>query len=192
MMSPEEEARANLYGLLARLFCAPADAALLGALASAAPIEADEGALAGAWRALGRAAAQADAGRVREEYESQFVGTGRAPVSLYATAYLIRYSSETPLAELRGQLAAMGLARRNNVDEPEDHIAALCEVMRHLIAQQKKDLQAQRPFFERWIRPTAEPLCDAIEQAQGADFYRAVARLARSFFSVEQSAFEML
>jgi len=192
MMSPEEEARANLYGLLARLFCAPADAALLGALASAGPIEADEGGLAAAWRALGRAAAQADAERVREEYEAQFVGTGKAPVSLYASAYLIRYSSEMPLAELRGQLAAMGLARRNNVNEPEDHIAALCEVMRHLIAHQKKDLHAQRPFFERWIRPTAEPLCNAIEKTQGANFYRAVARLARSFFSVEQSAFEML
>ena len=192
MMSPEEEARANLYGLLARLFCAPADAALLGALASAGPIEADEGGLAAAWRALGRAAAQADAERVREEYEAQFVGTGKAPISLYASAYLIRYSSEMPLAELRGQLAAMGLARRNNVNEPEDHIAALCEVMRHLIAHQKKDLHAQRPFFERWIRPTAEPLCNAIEKTQGANFYRAVARLARSFFSVEQSAFEML
>ena len=192
MMSPEEEARANLYGLLARLFCAPADAALLGALASAGPIEAEEGGLAAAWRALGRAAAQADAERVREEYEAQFVGTGKAPVSLYASAYLIRYSSEMPLAELRGQLAAMGLARRNNVNEPEDHIAALCEVMRHLIAHQKKDLHAQRPFFERWIRPTAEPLCNAIEKTQGANFYRAVARLARSFFSVEQSAFEML
>lgn len=191
-MSPEEEARANFYGLLARLFCAAPDAALLQAMAAADEIDAEEGNLALAWRDLARAAAQADPQRVREEYESQFIGTGKAPVSLYASAYLIRYSNEMPIAQLRAELAGLGLSRRSNVHDPEDHIAALCEVMRHLIAQQKKALAEQRPFFERWIKPTAQPLCIAIEKAEGVDFYRAVARFAQSFFAIEQSGFEML
>lgn len=191
-LPPEEAARAALYGLLARLFYAPPDAALLASIASSGPLQAEQGELAPAWAELAEAARSADAEAVREEYELQFVGTGKAPVTLYASAYLVRYSNETPLAELRGQLSAMGIARRSNVHEPEDHIAALCDVMRFLIAEQHADPARQRPFFERWIRPTAEPLCAAIAKAPGTDFYRRVARLAKGFFVLEQSAFEML
>jgi TorA maturation chaperone TorD len=191
-LPPEEAARAALYGLLARLFYAPPDAALLASIAASGSLEAEQGELAPAWAELAEAARSADPEAVREEYELQFVGTGKAPVTLYASAYLIRYSSETPLAELRGQLAAMGIARRSNVHEPEDHIAALCDVMRFLIAEQKTEPAQQRPFFERWIGPTAERLCAAIEKAPGTVFYRRVAKVARSFFALEQSGFEML
>ena len=191
-MTAEEAGRANYYGLLARLFYAPPDAALLESIAGAGEPAAEEGDLAPAWRELAQAARTADPERVREEYETHFIGTGKAPVTLYASAYLIRYSNEAPLAELRGQLAALGIARRSNVHEPEDHIAALCEVMRFLIAEQRTELARQRPFFERWIRPTSEPLCNAIDNAEGTDFYRRVARVAKSFFSLEHAAFEML
>jgi TorA maturation chaperone TorD len=192
MMSPEEEGRASFYGLLARLFAAPPDAALLQALAAAAPIEAEEGGLAAAWRGLAQAAAGSEPQSLREAHEGLFVGTGKAPVSLYASAYLIRYSNETPLAELRAQLAHFGLARRSNVEEPEDHIAALCEVMRHLIAQKNAALEEQKRFFERWIRPTAEPLCAAIEQADKNGFYARVAKLFLALCTVEHMSFEML
>ena len=192
MMTPEEEGRANLYGLLARLFAAPPDAALLEALAGAAPIEAEEGKLAASWRALSRAAREADAERLREAYETLFVGTGKAPVTLYASAYLIRYSSETPLAELRGQLAALGLARRSNVNEPEDHIAALCEVRRHLIVEQRRELEEQKRFFERWIWPTVQPLCSAIEKHDDGGFYGSVAALLFALCTVEHMSFEMI
>lgn len=188
----EEAARANFYGLLARLYHAPADATLLEAIAHAGEIDAEEGDMALAWRELARAAAGAEPDRVREEYETVFVGTGKAPVTLYASAYLIRYSNETPLVQLREELAALGLGRRQGVHEPEDHFAALCEVMRHLIAEQKSDPARQRPFFERWIRPTVPALCVAVEKAQGIDFYRPVARFTKSFVALEQSSFEML
>lgn len=191
-LSPEELARANFYGLLARLFYAPPDAALLEAIAGADEIDAEEGDMALAWRDLAQAAASADPERVREEYETTFVGTGKAPITLYASAYLIRYSNETPLVQLREQLMGLGLGRRQGVHEPEDHFAALCEVMRHLIAEQKRDLAQQRPFFDRWIRPTTPALCIAIEKAPGTDFYRPVARFAKSFAVLEQSSFEML
>lgn len=190
-LPPEEVARANFYGLLARLFYAPPDAQLLQALAGADEIEADGG-IGAAWQELARAAAAADAEAVREEYEAQFIGTGKAPVSLYTCAYTIRYSNEAPLAELRGELAALGLARREGAGEPEDHIAALCDTMRHLVAEQKRDLAEQSRFFGRWIRPAVEPLCDAIERDPNISFYRYVGRFARAFFQLEQSAFEML
>jgi len=193
-LPPEEAARANLYGLLARLFYAAPDAQLLEALASAQDGEAGEaeGGLGEAWDALARAAASADPEAVHEEYETAFIGTGKAPVTLYTCAYTMRFSNEAPLALLRGELSALGLGRREHAHEPEDHIAALCEVMRHLVAEQKRDLEEQKRFFGKWIQPAAEPLCAAIEKSDHTAFYKAVGRFAKSFFDIEQSAFEML
>jgi TorA maturation chaperone TorD len=191
-MNPEETGRANFYGLLARLFYAPPDAALLEAIAGADEIDAQQGGVALAWRDLARAAAGADPDAVREEYETAFVGVGKAPITLYACAYSIRYTNEAPLAELRADLAALGLARRSGATEPEDHIAALCETMRHLIAEQKAELADQQRFFSRWIRPAMEPLCNAIAESEITRFYQPVARFAKSFFELELAAFEML
>ena len=188
MIEPEEQARADLYGILARLFYGPPDASLLEALAAPGP---DGDGLGPAWRGLSRAAAGADPEKVREEYEERFISTGKAPVTLYTSAYTIRFSNEVPLAALRKELAAMGLGRRDGVHEPEDHIAALCDVMRHLIATQR-ELSEQQRFFHRWVSPAAEPLCDAIDKDPGTDFYRQVSKLARAFFRLEQAAFEML
>jgi len=191
-LAPEEQARANFYALLSRLFYAPPDAGLLAALAQADELEADDEIIAARWRELAKAAANADPEAVREEYETAFVGTGRAPITLYVSAYSVRYTNEMPLAALRGELAALGLARRNEAHEPEDHIAALCDVMRHLIAERQRDLDEQRRFFERWIQPIVEPLCNAIDTSEHTAFYKCVGRTAKAFFSLEQSAFEML
>ena len=191
-LPPEEVARANIYGLLARLFYGPPDAQLLETLAGAAGMDAEDGEIGPAWERLCRAAGQTDKEAARDEYDTVFVGTGKSPVTLYTCAYSIRYATEAPLAELRGVLAALGLARREEASEPEDHIAALCDAMRHLIAIQKRDLAVQAAFFKRWIGPTAGPLCDAIEAEPALSFYKSVARFAKAFFDVEQSAFEML
>jgi TorA maturation chaperone TorD len=196
-LPPEEVARANFYGLLARLFYAPPDAALLGAIAAADErvgenqAGSDDGVGAG-WQALASAAAVADVESVREEYDTVLVGTGKAPVTLYTCAYSIKYSNEAPLVDLRAELAALGLARRESVSEPEDHIAALCDVMRHLIIEQQRDLAEQQRFFSRWIEPTGPRLCDAISAHPALDFYKHVGRFANAFFRLEQSAFEML
>jgi TorA maturation chaperone TorD len=190
-LPPEEVARANFYGLLARLYYAPPDATLLDALAGAEEIEAD-GDLALAWRDLAFAAGETDAETEQAEYESAFVGTGKAPVTLYTSAYSVRYTNEVPLVHLREELLSLGLARRTEVAEPEDHIAALFDVMRHLIAERKSDLEAQSRFFERWIWPTALPLCDAISTSAGSRFYRCVAAFTKAFSSLEHSAFELL
>jgi TorA maturation chaperone TorD len=189
--APEEAARANFYALLARLFYAPPDQALLDALTAAPELDDAEGALALAWRDLASAAAKAEPSALKEEFDAAFVGTGKAPVTLYACAYSIRFTNEAPLAQLRGALASLGLGRRENATEPEDHIAALCEVMRYLIAQQK-DLSEQRAFFEHWIWPSAEPLCDAISRCDATRFYRAVAPFAKAFLQLEHSAFQLL
>jgi TorA maturation chaperone TorD len=187
----EELARANLYGLLARLFYSAADAEVLRLVAQVRELAAEDDRLAVAWRDFAAAAADADAEAVREEYEAAFVSTGKAPVTLYGGAYSTRYTNEVPLAALRGELAALGLARRESAGEPEDHIAALCDTMRHLIVE-GRSLEEQKRFFSRWLIPITDALCAAIEASEYTVFYKHVARTAKSFFAIEQAAFEML
>jgi len=189
-LRPEEQGRANFYALLSRLFYAPADAGLLVALGQADELEADDEIIAARWRELAKAAATANPDAVREEYETAFVGTGKAPVTLYTSAYSIKYTNETPLVLLRGELATLGLVRRNEAGEPEDHIAALCDTMRYLVSE--REFPEQQRFFARWIQPISEPLCNAIEQSEHTAFYKTIGRLAKAFFSLEHSAFEML
>ena len=188
---PEELARANFYGLLARLFFAPPDPALLESLAGAEDLAADDAVLRDTWRALIDAAVHADAEAVCEAYDSTFIGTGKSPVSLYTSAYTLRFAGEAPLVTLRAELAELGLARHESSHEPEDHIAALCEAMRHLVATQACDVPRQARFFNRWIAPAAPPLCAAIAEQQRGAFYGFVAGLAHAFFELERSAFEI-
>src|SRR5947207_11857389 len=75
----EDRARAGYYALLARLFYAGPDAALLEAIGSADEMaaEASGSGLAGAWNALSRAAQAMDAEAAKLEYDEVFVGTGK-------------------------------------------------------------------------------------------------------------------
>ena len=189
----EEQARADFYGLLARLFYAPPDAALLQGLAQAGPLAGDDpGApLALAWNALRKAAGGADAGAVRDEFEAVFVGTGKAEVTPYTSAYTVKSAVDNPLVDIRAFMARHGIARRADAFEPEDHVAALCDVMRFLIVEGKASLQEQGAFFERFLGGAALLLCDAIDRSPNTDFYRAVARLARAFVEVEHAAGRM-
>lgn len=194
-VSAEDEARAHFYALIARLFCAAPDADLLARLARADEIvaEDEDAVLAAAWNRLCRASAAADADAVREEYEGLFVGIGRPQVMLYGSYYLAGFLMEKPLAQLRDDLAEMGLARKAGVGESEDHIAALAEVMRYLIAGDVPDparrLALQQRFFLRHIKPWYAKLCETVEAVAGANFYVGIVGFARAFLDVEAESF---
>ena len=190
-LPPEDAARANFYALLARLFYAPPDRELLQALGGAEEIAADSPGygLSSAWRDLKSAAGQADADAVRDEYDSVFVGTGKAEVTLYAGAYLSRTALDLPLVEIRRFLAAQGLERKGNAQEPEDHVSALCDAMRHFILRSEPDVQ--REFFERFVEPAASRLCDAVIRCEHVNFYLHAARFLKCFVEPEHTAFDM-
>lgn len=188
----EETARADLYGLLATLLYAPAPQALLDTIA-AAQMDGDS-VLERKWADLATACKSAQEEAVREEYEQLFIGVGKPEVMLYGSYYLSGFLMEKPLAQLRTDLAKLGLQRADNVVESEDHIASLCEVMRYLIASDdvvNANLAAQKAFFGEHMQAWVLPCCDAIEGHPQSRFYRPVAALARAFFEVEMQAFDM-
>lgn len=195
MTTEEDAARANLYGLLARLLYAAPDAELLQAIAGADEIAAPESALAASWHGLQAASEVMDAEAAAEEYERLFIGLGQGEVMPYLSWYLTGFLMEEPLAKLRDDLAELGLARAVEVSEPEDHIAALCEVMRWLAAGDMETAPAalawQREFFARHLQPWYVRFADTLDAAPSANYYRTVARLLKDFLDIEAQAFDI-
>lgn len=197
MIAPEDAARANFYGLIARLFYAPPDSQLISQLLQAGPMELEEErnaqgeALAAAWGEMLDACRTAFPAALENEHTELFVGTGKAAVTPYLSHYVLRHSNDSPLVELRAQLGAWGIARRDEVPEYEDHVSGVCETMRFVIAVQQRSPEEQQMFFDRFVYRGASALCDAVTASNQARFYRVVARFAREFLEVEKSAFEM-
>ncbi len=196
-VSPEDVARARWYSTLAEFFRAPLSAARLAEIGRQATApdanDADATALGRAWNAFALACANADAEAVRQEYEAAFIGVGKAEVFLNASWHISGYLHERPLVDLRQHLALLGVARRADVSDTEDHVSALCETMAWLIVAAPdtvRSLQTQRVFFQRFLSPWYESLVSAIEHCGVTDFYKHAARLLGEFLAVERQAFD--
>ncbi|HEY0832736.1 MAG TPA: molecular chaperone TorD family protein [Azospirillum sp.] len=163
--------------------------------ALAAPgVDADDAPLGAAFAALASAARTADPAEVAEEYGALFIGVGGGELSPYGSYYKTGFLNEKPLAELRADMARLGIARADDVREPEDHIAALCEMMAGLITgafDEAATLDGQRAFFDRHVADWAPRFFTDLENAPSARFYRAVGTLGRAFFAVEGQAFDL-
>jgi len=197
-LAPEEQARANLYGLIARLFHAAPDEQLLGELLNTGGTDGqDEDAAGGdrrldaTWRALLEASRNAYPVMLENEHTALFLGAGKSEVTPYISNYVMKFESDTPLAELREALHGFGIARRAGVGEYEDHVSGVAETMRLLIATQQRSLEEQKAFFQRFVYPGVVPFCDAVSASNKASFYKHVAALTRVFMEIENAAFEM-
>jgi TorA maturation chaperone TorD len=194
-LSDEDRARAELYAVLARLFYSAPDRSLLDAIAGSEGMFGGAGtALGEAWNALARIARGADPEALRVEFDSLFVGVGKAEVTPYCSYYAAPAGRERVVVALRDELRDLGLARIGASHEPEDHVAALCEVMRHLVSLGSDDhaIGRQKQFFLRYISPAYMQLTDAILGADARGLFQAAARVMRAFFDVEAQSFEMV
>ena len=193
----EETARAELYGLIAELFYAPPTPALLAQLRVAATeAPASGGFLEEPWRALVGTARDMDDASIQREHEALFGGVGKPEVYVYASHYLSGFLNEKPLAQLRSDLAALGLTRDTaTMSETEDHVSYLLEVMRFLVAGEDvavSNLTQQAKFFSTHVQTWVPAFCDALQATPRARFYASLAELTRAFVSVEAQGFDML
>jgi len=197
-VAPEDVARANFYGLIARLFYAAPDSQLISELVRAPALDAagetssQGAALAAAWGAMLEACRTAFPVALENEHTALFVGTGKAEITPYLSKYVLRHANDNPLVDLREQLNRWGIGRREGIAEYEDHICGICETMRFAIAVQQRTPEEQKAFFERFIYPGATAFCDAVNASNQSRFYRLVAQFARAFFDIEKAAFEMV
>jgi len=188
----EDRIRGNVYALLGNLLSAAPDVGLLETLAAAAPDRDDDSLMAASWQMLALAASRADLHELRHEFDTLFIGLGRGEVVPYGSWYLTGFLMERPLAQLRGDLRELGMERQPGVSEPEDHAAALCDVMALLItADEAVPLERQQEFFSRHLEPWLGQFFRDLQKAPSARFYRAVGQLGEQFIGVEAQAFRV-
>ena len=193
-LEPEDEARAQFYALLARLFARGPDAALLASIGRSNPWPAAPGnlLLPEAWNRLILASTAMDADAAEQEYTDLFIGVGRSNVDLHTSHYITEATSERPLVAVRRDLARLGLGRRDRSTLYEDHLSALCETMRLLVAgegeREPAALAAQREFFQRRIAPWVFDCCDAICKWPLANYYQRVGEFTSLFMAVERDS----
>jgi TorA maturation chaperone TorD len=188
---PEERLRAHQYQLLARFLAAPPDA---GLLELASTFTGDDTELGQALGTLARLAARFTPKAAAEEYHDLFIGVPRGELLPYASYYLTGFLYERPLAKLRVDMARLRIVRADEVKEPEDHIAALCDIMAGLITGAfgpSLDLVGQRAFFDTHLAPWATRFFEDLEGARAATLYTPVGTLGRVFMGIEQAAFRM-
>jgi TorA maturation chaperone TorD len=192
----EETARAEIYGLLAALYYAPPSPELLAQLRVAVTEAPAAGAfLEESWRALVATARELSGEDISHEFNALFGGVGNPDLHLYGSHYISGFLNEKPLAQLRTDLADLGLTRDESMPETEDHIAYLCEVMRFLIAGDDvsvSNLTNQQAFFAKHLQPWVQGLCDALSGHPRSRFYAALAGFTAAFMSVESQGFDMM
>jgi TorA maturation chaperone TorD len=193
----EETARAELYGLISELFYAPARPELLTQLRVAATEAPTAGGfLEEPWRQLVGVAREMDDQSIQNEHHALFGGVGKPEVYVFASHFLTGFLNEKPLAQMRTDLAALGLGRDDTtMSETEDHVSYVFEVMRFLVAGDDvavSNLTQQAKFFAAHVQTWLPAFCDAVQATPRARFYGALAELTRGFVSVEAQGFDML
>ncbi|MCH4811540.1 TorD/DmsD family molecular chaperone [Vreelandella neptunia] len=179
--------RADIYRLFATLLRQAPDIDLLNWLAEL-DIEQDGSRLAECWQALAEAAAGteasvADPERLQRAHFRHLVGVIQGEVVPYASWYRNGELMEAALVALRQDLRALGFERSEHTHDPEDHLAALCEVMAMLIDSASHE---QAYFFSQHLAPWAASCFADLGQVDTA-FYAALGQLGSAFMESEEA-----
>jgi len=189
-IAEEQVYRAGAYHMLAALLRDVPQTDVLAQASALADIQTRHDDLALAMSMLGLAARDRSPEQVDDEFHSLFIGLGRGELVPYASWYLTGFLMERPLALLRDDLALLGFERTSGTFEPEDHVAALCEVMAMLISE-NQPLVTQSQFFQTHLANWVDRFYADLSQASHAVFYRAVGRFGTAFFELEREYLAM-
>ncbi len=198
-ISEENQLRGGMYALLARLLRDVPDKTLfeqLDAIETTTNGKSDrkirKGDLGQALSLLKLAAKSVDSEALEEEYHALFIGIGRGELVPFGSWYLTGFLMEKPLGILRDDLLRLGFERQEGVHEPEDHAAALCEVMAMLIMSEDSNENESINFFRNHIEPWIDRFYSDLEKAEHACFYRSVGTLGAEFNRFEKQYLAML
>lgn len=183
----EQTLRTEIYLVLSALFRSAPSEEMIEFLTSL-EVEPSESAMQKAWIALQQAAKDSNREALEDEYQDLFIGIGRGEVMPFGSWHMTGAMMEKPLAEIRHDLELLGFERDENVKEPEDHIAALCEVM-SMLTGEEEDLQ--QAVFNKHIAPWFSSFTQQLENAESANFYKPAAQLCDAFLTLEQVRFSV-
>ncbi len=190
-VSEEDRLRADLYNYLGLILSGPPDELLLEQTAG---LSGDDTEMGQAINTMAAIAKRTKPKGVAIEFNRLFIGVGRGELLPYASYYLTGFLNEKPLAQLRRDMAARGLARSESVFEPEDNIASLMEMMGAMIVGRfgtPESIEDQKMFFNRHLAPWARHFFTDLEGAETSVFYAGVATVGRLFMEIETESFRM-
>lgn len=191
-LSEEDLLRAQMYRFLARLLAAPPDAGTLEVVSRLKGDDTDLGRGLSTCALLAGKTSVADAER---EYNALFIGLGRGELVPFGSYYLAGFLNEKPLAKLRQHMIQLQMARADEVSEPEDHIASLCEMMAGMIDGLyggEDNLHGQQAFFEAHLASWAPQFFQDLEGAESSKLYAPIGTVGRVFMEIESTAFKMV
>jgi TorA maturation chaperone TorD len=186
-----DQLRGDIYALLASLLRSAPTQDALAWLQALQPDGDDNPDMLKAWSALALTAQHSKTEAVAQEYQDLFIGVGRGELMPFGCWYLTGSLMERPLVTLREDLKHLGYERQKEVYEPEDHIAALCEVL-SLMVSQDHNYSHQYSFLQRHLFPWAFAFFTDLQTANNAYFYAPVGLLAHTFFQQEKTYFQQL
>ncbi|MCZ6797945.1 MAG: molecular chaperone TorD family protein [Gammaproteobacteria bacterium] len=190
-LDEEQIYRASAYGLIAALLRSAPDQDMLERLTGLSPGVVPEGdELLLAMSTLALSAKLHTTASIDDEYHELFIGLGKGEVVPYGSWYLTGFMMEKPLSDLRDDLARLGYVRNTSVVEPEDHAAALCEVISLMITE-GVDLSVQRNFFQSHMTEWMGRFFADLSEAKSAIFYKSVGRFGAAFMAFENEYFSM-
>lgn len=191
-MESYDAIRVNTYSLLAKLLAAPPTEELLNMLRQIENGGQDAEAMAATWGMLKLAAHYATVAAADDEYHDLFIGIAGGELTPYGSWYLTGNMMDRPLVYLRRDLELLGIERQQGVNDPEDHAAALCEAMAVIITDPDGlGAEVQARFFDQHLAPWMEQFFGDMQQAEAANFYRAVGRLGEQFMQMEKRLLDM-
>jgi len=123
---------------------------------------------------------------MEEEFNRLFVGLGSGEIVPYASWYREKRLHSAPLASLRSDLIRLGIVRKTESHEPEDHAGVLCEIMA-LITRKPDDapLATQARFFQQHVASWMTAFFKDLQSAKNARFYRIVGLFGGCFLESE-------
>ncbi len=182
-----ENMRTDAYVVLASLLIRQPSENLVNMLRNLHWDEAISESMDIALEALRQAAHDYPLTAIGEEFNRLFVGLGRGELIPYASWYRKKRIQSSPLVTLRSDLIRLGIVRKAESIETEDHAGVLCEVMA-LISQKSSLIPrlVQAEFFAEHLAPWITYFFRDLQGAKSARFYRQVGIFGSCFLESEQ------
>jgi TorA maturation chaperone TorD len=186
-VAAEDRERAIVYRLLATALEAPAGRDWLDVVGGLPRLD---GPLGEALANVSACARDADPAVLRRDYHDLFIGVGRGELVPFASYYLTGFLNEKPLALLRQEMRRLGIERDPDVSEPEDHVAALCEMMAGLVegTYGDGDPSTAGRFFRAHVATWTPYFFKDLAATGVSPLYAALGRLGKVFVELEDEA----
>ncbi|MCL7488532.1 MAG: molecular chaperone TorD family protein [Desulfobulbaceae bacterium] len=135
---------------------------------------------------INRACSTCPVDSIAEEFHRLFVGLGSGEMIPYGSWYREKMIQSAPLAALRSDLGRLGIVRKSDTFESEDHAAALCEIMA-LLSNPENEIpeSEQAAFFESHIASWMPEFFKELQAVKNAEFYRTVGEFGSCFLEGE-------